>query len=336
MKIYPEKLGAALQKGLAPVYLLAGDEVLLREESADAIRAAARAAGYSEREVYFAEKNFDWNQLAMASASLSLFAEKRLIELRLPTGKPGTQGAAAMQEYAKNPPEDTILLVSSAKPERTPAWVKALESAGVHVPCWPLPPERLPKWIESRLRSRSLQPDNEAVQLLAQRVEGNLLAAAQEIDKLALLVSPKEPLTAQVVATAVADSARYDVYKCVDAALAGQPNRARRMADGLRAEGSPTALLLWALARDLRVLVQIAGNKAQGMAESQAMASVWNQRRPLFSRALARHNLGQVRRFLLSAARIDRVIKGAPGNAWDDITSLLVRMAGKPAGSGNP
>ncbi|HET9679192.1 MAG TPA: DNA polymerase III subunit delta, partial [Gammaproteobacteria bacterium] len=225
MKIYPEKLQSALQKGLAPVYLLAGDEILLREEAADAIRAAARSAGYTEREVHFAETGFDWNQLRQTSASLSLFAEKRLIEVRLPTGKPGTQGAKALQDYTANLPEDVILLVSSAKPERTPAWVKALESAGVHVPCWPLPPERLPAWIESRLRSRDLMPDAQAVQLIAQRVEGNLLAAAQEIDKLALLLPPKEPLGAQAVATAVTDSARFDVFKCVDAALIGQARR---------------------------------------------------------------------------------------------------------------
>lgn len=332
MKIYPEKLQSALQKDLAPVYLLAGDEILLREEAADAVRAAARAAGCTEREVYFAEKSFDWNQLAMASASLSLFSEKRLIELRLPTGKPGTQGAAALQEYAKNPPDDAILLISSAKPERIPAWVKALEAAGVHVPCWPLPSERLPAWIEARLRARGLVADKQAVQLLAQRVEGNLLAAAQEIDKLALLSPPNEPVSAQTVATAVADSARFDIFKCVDAALAGQANRARRMADGLRAEGSPVTLLLWALARDLRQLVQIAGAKARGLSETQAMAAIWNQRRPVFARASARHDVAKTRQLLLWAAKIDRVIKGEPGDAWDDITRLLVDMAGNKTG----
>lgn len=331
MKIYPEKLPAALDKGLAPLYLVAGDEPLLVEEAADAVRAAARAAGFAEREVHFAEPGFDWQQLAAAAASLSLFAARRLIELRLPGGKPGEAGGRVLQSFAENPPEDTLLLVIAPRPDGRAAWVKALESAGVHVPCWPLDAARLPAWIEARMRRRGLAPEPDAVALLAARVEGNLLAAAQEIDKLALLAGTREPLTAEAVAAAVADSARFDVFGCVDAALAGRGERALRMAAGLRAEGGAAVLLLGMLVRELRAMARIAAELESGAPEGAVFARhrVWEKRKPVVRQALRRVRAAGWRRLLLKAGRVDRIAKGmAPGEAWDELVKLLAETAG--------
>lgn len=298
------------------------------------MRAAARSAGYSEREVYFVETGFDWGQLTAASASLSLFADKRLVELRLPGGKPGVAGAQALKTWAENPPPDTVLLVLSAKPERNAAWVKALDAAGVHVPCLPLDAARLPGWIRQRMRSRGLEPDAAAVELLAGRVEGNLLAAAQEIDKLVLLAG-SGPVDAATVQATVADSARFDIFQCVDAALAGEGRRAVRIADGLAAEGAAVPLLLWALARELRQLAGLAAQRARGVPEGALLGRVWDKRRGLIGQALRRHNAHGWQRLLLKTARLDRIAKGAaPGRPWEELINLLVEIATPPVPQG--
>lgn len=331
MKVYPEKLDAQLARGLAPVYLVAGNEPLLLEEAADAIRAAARGQGYGDREVLFAETGFDWQRLAAAGASLSLFASKRLLELRLPSGKPGDAGAQALKDYAARPAEDTVLLVLAGKPERTPAWVTALEKAGVYVQVWPVDIARLPAWIGQRMRQKGLKPTPDAVQLIASRVEGNLLAAAQEVDKLALLAGPGE-VDAETVRTAVADSARFDVFQCVDAALAGEAPRAVRMLEGLRAEGAAVPLLLWALAREVRTLAGLAFQRSRGVPENQLLARVWDKRRGLTGQALRRHDARQWRRLIQAVARLDRIAKGAaPGEAWEELIKLVLEIAGRPA-----
>lgn len=331
MKIYPEKLSAGLRQGLAPCYLIAGDEPLLVEEAADAVRAAAREAGYGEREVHFVEPGFDWQALVAASASLSLFAARRIVEIRLPTGKPGDTGGKVLQELAVNPPDDTLFLLISARVDGRAAWVKALEKAGVHVPCWPLDAGRLPDWIGNRLRARGLAAEPAAVQLLAGRVEGNLLAAAQEIDKLALLADTDKPLGAEAVAAAVSDSARFDVFGCVDAALAGNGARAVRMARGLRAEGTAALLLLGMLVREYRQLAGMASALEEGLGEQAVFGRyrVWDKRKPVYSRALKRLKTGAWRRLLLKAARVDRVAKGlGSGDAWDELIKLLAETAG--------
>jgi len=334
MQLRLEQLDGDLERQLRPVYLLYGDEPLLVQEAADAIRGRARAAGHTEREVMHADSGFDWNALLAASDSLSLFAERRILEVRLPTGKPGEAGARALRAYAERPAGDTVLMVISAKPEpaaRRSAWVKALDRAGAVVPVWPVDARRLPAWIGARMERAGLAPTREAVGLLAERVEGNLLACAQEIDKLRLLHGPG-PLDARAVAAAVADSARYDVFTLADAVIAGQAARAQRVLTGLRAEGVEPVLVVWALAREARQLAALAAEVGAGHSVGQVLAAhrIWESRKKLLGQALARHDARFWQARLAECARADRVVKGqAPGNPWDELVQLSLHMAGR-------
>ncbi|MBM7061406.1 DNA polymerase III subunit delta [Pseudomonas sp. UL073] len=338
MKLNPAQLGKHLQAGLAPVYVVSGDEPLLCQETADAIRAACRQRDFSERQVFNAEANFDWSQLYEAGASLSLFAEKRLLELRIPNGKPGDKGAAALLEYLGRPPEDTVLLISLPKLDgsaQKTKWAKALiEGAQAQfVQIWPIEVSQLPQWIRQRLAQAGLAATPDAVELIAARVEGNLLAAAQEIEKLKLLVEGNQVDVATVQA-AVADSARFDVFGLIDAALNGDAAHAQRTLEGLRGEGVETAVILWALARELRLLAGLAQQQAQGVPLDKAFAAarppVWDKRRPLISKALQRHSAARWGQLLLDAQRIDAQIKGqAPGDAWTSLSRLSLLLAGK-------
>lgn len=334
MKLTAEQLPRHLERGLAPVYLVAGDEPLLVQECADRIRAAARASGCRERVVVNADGNYDWAALTHASDSLSLFAERRLIELRLPSGKPGQQGAAALVNYVARPANDTVLLMICGKLEgggRSAKWVQAIDAAGVFLPVWPIEAGQLPQWIGRRMQAAGLTPTPAAAQALAGRVEGNLLAAAQEIEKLRLHHGAGA-IDADAVIDAVASSARYDVYKLVDAALAGDAVRVARILDGLRGEGTEAVLVVWALARELRLLAGIAGRAPAGALEqSLAQAGVWEKRRPLVKQALARHTAARWRGLLRDVAALDGVVKGAAvGNAWDELLQLALLIAGKP------
>jgi len=335
MRLKAEQIEAHLRRGLAPVYLVGGDEPLLVQEACDAIRARAREEGYSERDVLHVEAGFDWNALTAVSNTLSLFAERRLIELRLPKAKPGDAGGKALVAYAQRPPEDTVLVVIAGKldaqAQRT-KWVSALEGAGAFVQIWPVNPRQLPAWIQQRMRARGMQPEREAVTVLAERVEGNLLAAAQEIDKLELLYG-QGPIDTQQVARAVADSSRFDVYGLVDAALAGDGARAARIVAGLRGEGIEPILVLWALAREIRGLAGMAYSLGGGQTLDQVVAAhrVWKSRQPLVKQGLKRLPAVGWCRLLAHAGTIDRMIKGAlPGNAWDELLQLSLALAGKP------
>ncbi|MBL1278257.1 MAG: DNA polymerase III subunit delta [Ectothiorhodospiraceae bacterium] len=331
MKLFPDKLEANLKKALLPVYFFSGDEPLQLGESADAVRRHARKQGYTEREVMHAEKGFDWNELLSASNAMSLFAEKRVIDLRLPSGKPGKDGGAVLAEYVERPPEDTILLISSGKVDKrsqSAKWYKALDTVGVTMQVWPVETAEMPRWLDQRLRSRGLQPDRESVRIIAERVEGNLLAAAQEVDKLLLLNGPG-PLSAEQVEAAVADSARFDVFGLVDTALAGDAARLTRMLDGLRAEGVEPILVLWALTRELRSLADMAAQIESGKGLDGVLARVWGKRKGPVKMGLQRHNRARWQQMLRRAARLDRVIKGAAtGNAWDELLQLTLLMAG--------
>jgi DNA polymerase-3 subunit delta len=335
MQLKPEQLAQHLKKGLAPVYLIHGDELLIVQEAADAIRAAARARGYSDREVFTVERDFDWNRLTEASNSLSLFAERRILEVRMPGAKPGEAGGKALRDYAARPAEDTLLLVVSGKldaQQRKSKWVTDLEAAGAGIPVWPVDARALPQWIRARMQGRGLQPTPEAVELLAERVEGNLLACAQEIDKLALLVGAG-PVDAAAVTAAVADSARFDVFGLVDSALAGEAGRSLRMLAGLRGEGVEPVLVVWALARELHTLAALAWETARGEPPGQVMARhrVWQTRQGPIGRALARHKLDTWLDLLARCARLDQTVKGqAPGNPWDELVQLCLLLAGRP------
>ncbi|WP_259759111.1 DNA polymerase III subunit delta [Pseudomonas sp. GCEP-101] len=338
MKLNPGQLAKHLQGNLAPVYVVSGDEPLLCQEACDAIRAACRQRDFGERQVFNAEANFDWGQLLEAGASLSLFAEKRLIELRLPSGKPGDKGAAILQEYLQRPPEDTVLLVSLPKLDgstQKTKWAKALidGDAAQFIQIWPIDVHQLPQWIRQRLSQAGLAASQDAVDLIAARVEGNLLAAAQEIEKLKLLADGQQ-IDADTVQAAVADSARFDVFGLIDAALNGEAAHCLRMLEGLRGEGVEPPVILWALAREIRVLASLAQQFSQGVpldkAFSQARPPIWDKRRPLMSKALQRHTAPRWNQMLQDAQLIDAQIKGqAVGNVWNSLARLALLVAGQ-------
>ncbi|WP_312570903.1 DNA polymerase III subunit delta [Stutzerimonas balearica] len=337
MKLSPAQLAKHLQGSLAPVYVVCGDEHLLCQEACDAIRQATLGQGFSERQVFNVETGFDWGQLIEAGASLSLFAEKRLIELRIPNGKPGDKGAAALLDYLARPAEDTVLLISLPKLDgstQKTKWAKALiDGKDVQfVQIWPVDAAQLPQWIRQRLAQAGLAADQEAVEMIAARVEGNLLAAAQEIEKLKLLAEGGQ-INAETVQAAVADSARYDVFGLIDACLHGHASHALHMLEGLRGEGIEPPVILWALARELRLLAGIAQQYAQGLplekAFAQARPPVWDKRRPLVSKALQRHSAQRWNQLLMDAQRIDAQIKGqAEGNPWTGLADLCLQLAG--------
>lgn len=333
-QLRPDQLAGQLRRALAPVCFIHGDETLVVNECADAVRAAARAQGFADRQVFSADAGFDWNSLRAACDSLSLFAEKRLLELRLPTGKPGKEGSAALRDYAERPAADTVLLVLSAKLEpaaRNSKWVQALDKAGVSVRVWPVEAAQLPAWIERRMRARGMQAAPEALALLAERVEGNLLAADQEIEKLYLL-NGAGTLDLETVTELVVDSARYDVFGLVENALAGDAVHAQRVLAGLRAEGIDPVLVLWALAREIRALAAMAADVEGGTPVPRVLAShrVWEKRKAVIGRALKRAPGRQWRGWLQRCARIDRVIKGrATGSCWDELLQLSLDLAGR-------
>lgn len=332
MRIRADQLERALQDSLKPIYLVSGDEPLLLGETLDLIRRAAREADYTERSVHVAEKGFDWLSLLQDSASMSLFGERKIIELRMRSSKPGTAGAKALSEYAARPPEDTVLLVSAPRIERPkqPAkWVQALETAGVWTEIWPVADSEFSVWLRERMRRRGLQPDKEAVMALAKRVEGNLLAANQEIDKLWMLTGDG-PVSAEDIEQAVTDSARFNVFKLIDLALAGDGARVMRVLDALRVEGTEPVIVSWALAREVRSLFSMACQVAAGksMPDVFRKERIWSSRQGIIRNALARHNRKSLAVLLQAAEFADASVKGqTQADGWDALLALAHRLA---------
>ena len=332
MELRPDRLERQLaSEPLRPVYLIAGAEPLLVQEAADAVRAKAREEGFGEREVFDAEGSFDWDSLSMGLASLSLFSTRRLFDLRLPTGKPGKDGSAALLAFCADPPPDTVLLVTAQDWSKSHAgkWTEAIARAGHLVPVWPVKPHELTEWLGKRLRLRGLVANTAAIALLAERVEGNLLAAAQEIDKLALL-SPGAQLDEDAMNRFVADSARFDVFKLVEAALAGDAERASRMLHSLRAEGEQVPGLMPILAMDVLRLSRLARVAAGGGNVMNAMRDerIWDAKQAMYRRAIDRHPAARWEGFVGEAGRIDRMSKGREsGDAWLTLERLLVAIA---------
>jgi DNA polymerase-3 subunit delta len=328
MRINTDQLSRALEASPLPqAWLVAGDEPLLVGEAADAIRTRARAQGFSGRELFFVERGFEWMSLLESSQSLSLFAERRILELRLPTPRPGKDGAAVLAKMIADPAPDTLLLAITGKLERdsySAAWFKAFEGKGVVVQAWPVEIGRLPQWIVARARQHGLRLDTGSATLLAERVEGNLLAAHQEIGKLALL-HPGGTIGAMEVAAAVGNSARYDVFQLGEAALDGDPARALRILEGLRAEGTEPTLVLWALCRELRAL----GVARRSPGSGQAGAGFAARRAELLARAVRRTQGQPLAPLIRRAGAIDRQIKGlGRGNAWTGLEGLVATLAG--------
>jgi DNA polymerase-3 subunit delta len=327
----PDALQAGLGRGLRSAYLVTGAEPLLIAESAALIRQAARAAGYTDREVHFIDRSFDWDELLRDSANLSLFATRRLIELKFNSAL-DAEAQRFLASLAAKPPADTILLVAGEL-DRKPlgaAWVKAFEQDGVVVVTQPVERNALPGWIRERLGRHGVGIDPAAAQVLADRVEGNLLAAQQEVERIALLM-PGATLGPEDVARLVADSARYDVFELSAAAFAGQPERALRVLAGLRAEGREPPLVLWALVNDLRALSRVTQRLTRERSLEGAFRAeqVWSNRQAPLRAAIGRLDRKSIDSLLVAAARADRVAKGSlRGDAWVEIERLAARIAG--------
>ena len=332
MILKPEQLPQHLQGKLSPLYVVHGDEPLLVLESADRIRMASRKAGYIEREIFTVETGFSWANLLFAGNSMSLFGSQRLLDIRIPSGKPGLEGGKMIQQFCKDLPPDTITLITLPKLERqaqNALWFKALEQAGSVVTVYPVERNRLPQWIAQRLAAQSQQADTDTLAFLADSVEGNLMAAQQEIQKLALLL-PQGKLSFEQVKDAVLDVARYDVFKLGDAMLLGDATRFARMTEGLRGEGEAPTLVLWVLTNEIRAMAKIKQGLRKGAALGQLMRSarIWESRQPLVEKALRRLAEPTLRLALQQAAKLDQLIKGLrAGDAWDELLQLGLLVA---------
>ena len=300
LKLTPDSLTRHLAQQLLPVYLISGDEPLLAGEAADAVRVRARALQFSEREVHFIERGTDWDAIRAAVSSLSLFAARRIVELRLPSGKPGVTGGRALVSLIEALGTDVLLLILTGRLDRDAQgaeWVRAAESRGAWVTVWPIPTERMPAWLEGRCRQLGLVADREALQLLAERTQGNLLAAQQELEKLKLL--DPGPIRVEQILAGTSSSARFDVAELTTALSAGEGARALRVLDGLRAEGVELPLVLWAVVRAL------------------------HERPSSGARAAA---------LVARAVRADAMAKGrSSGDAWDELALLATELCGRAA-----
>lgn len=336
MKIRPEQLAANLQRQLLPVYVIFGDETLIQLEAADALRQHCREQGFNEREVLVVDSGFDWNRLLSASQSMSLFGDRKLIELRI-DGKPDRNGSAAIAEYCEHADPNNVLLISAGKIDRKSQgtkWFKAVEKHGASVQAWPVNRQQLPQWLGNRMRERGLSADNQALNIIADRVEGNLLAAAQEVEKLQVLFGQAQ-LSAEQVASAVASSARYDVFGMIEQALAGRPEQALRMLHSLRAEGGDGIALMGALNAELRKLQQCAWQLQQGgnMDRILDKAGVWDKKKPSYRGVLSRQSPAQLNAYLEAASAIDQAQKGMSEQApWQLIDAVLCGLGGKDLG----
>ena len=338
MKIRANQLAGSLRKQSSLLYWLAGDEILLLQEAADEVRKYWRDAGFAEREVYHAEQGFDWRDFLYALDSTSLFADRKLLELRLYGNKLDSAGREAIAGYIEKAADDFRLLISGPRLDSSTLstkWFKQLEQDIVLVQIWPIDRSRLPAWLRQRLAAAGIAADDAALQVLTDRVEGNLLAARQEIEKLALLAGAKPgvevQLTGNDVLRLVSDSSRYDVGKLADAALNGEIARAQRVLGGLRVEGVFPLLILAVLSRELRQLLDMLEKIGNGQDIGQAMSSsrVWQNRKPMVSRALNRLTADAVQHMLEQCKLIDHAVKGLRrANPWDELSQLTLRFSG--------
>lgn len=328
LKLTPDSLSSHLERQLLPAYLVSGDEPLLTGEAADAIRVRARAMGFTERDVHFLERGSDWDDVRASAGNMSLFGSRRLLELRLPSARPGVAGNNALLTLIERDDPDTLLLILTPRLDRETQgaqWFRALESRGGWVAAWPVEADKLVAWLRGRCRRLRLEIDEQALALLAERTEGNLLAAHQELEKLRLL-APAGTITPDTVLASVADSARFDVFRLSEAVLEGEADRALRVLAGLRSEGTEQTLVLWALTKALRDLWGAAaspGARGRGGWQRQAAA---------LDKAVRRAPRLSFRALNLRAARADRMIKGRlQGNAWDEMALLAADICGRPA-----
>jgi DNA polymerase-3 subunit delta len=330
MNVRPDQLLSVINKTVYPVYMVSGDEPLQQMEALDQIRSYLREQDYTEREILDVDAQFDWQRLLDEAASMSLFATRRIVELRLPSAKPGRQGSQILKDYLSRPPEDTVLIVNAGKVDgnaKKSAWYKTIDQSGMVVQCWPVPVEKLTFWLKKRFAQRDMDADGEVLAYISQHIEGNLLAADQEIEKLYLLLGPGK-ITYADVAQAISSQSRYSVFELVDMLLTGNEQRVIRILAGLKAEGVVPVIINWALAKDIRLLAKAAAD----MSSADFMlkrSGVWQSRMTLFKSCLSRHRLRTFQLMLKRCSYVDAVSKGMiDANVWDEIETLCVRLAG--------
>lgn len=334
MKVYTDRFREQLQKGLMPVYVITGEEQLQVNECCDHLRSRARSEGYTERAVYSVDIDANYDEFLQSADNLSLFSERKIIEIRLPKGKTGKEWGQALNTYLSDPPPDTLLLVNGGKLERGvqgSTWYKKADKLGVTVTAWAKNPNEMLAWISGKMRANKLRASRSAIGLIMQRVEGNLLAAEQEIQKLALLFPDSEIHDAEVISS-VANSSRYSVFDLTSAALDGNATRAVRILQGLRAEAVALVLIHWSLHQEVKMLSSIAQAQLGGLAPDAAIknARVAPKRIVQVKRALHRHTERQWLKMLSQCARLDRLVKGRErGDAWIELQDLVLSIAGK-------
>ena len=332
MLIKPDQLDNHLTKGLAGCYFVHGDEPLLQQEICDAIRNKARHEGFLERDLFHAEGRFDWQQITASDQAMSLFSSRKIIEIRIPNGKPGKEGSAALNLLVENPNPDNLVLISSGKIDsksQSSKWFKALDAAGVCMAVFPLEAQHMGRWINNRVKKLDLNITPDACELLIQRTEGNLLATAQELEKFTLNGANFE-ITAQHIDSDVGGLARYSNYQLVDTALMGQASHSLTMLYGLKEEGTSAMDILWVLSREVRLLASVMGN-SQGIEAGLRQERVWEKRKSYLRTAAKQHDHQSAQHMLAQCEAIDQCVKGvSKANTWDLLSGLIMQLAGKP------
>ena len=339
MNIPADRLPDQLARGLAALYVVVGEEPLAAQEAADAIRAAARAAGHSERNVYTVQGRYNWQGIFASGDNFSLFAERRLTEIRIPSGKPGVDGAKALEAYAARLPADTLTLISLPGLDwktMQSRWFAALANQGVVVEARPIDRAALPGWIDRRLARQGLRADRAALEFLADQVEGNLLAAQQEIDKLALLLPPGT-VTLADVEHAVVDVSRLEADALQDALYAGDGARFAHIVTDLKDAGEAVPAILWQVTSAVGLLLRLKLAVTQGESLPGVMRTLWGrdkQRAPQIERALKRLSLANIEAALADLALVDRQAKGLErvGDPWDTLLRVGMTLAGPDGG----
>ena len=332
MKIHPNQLTQQLQQGLSSIYIVSGDIPLLVEEIRNQIRHAAENQGFKNRELFQVEKGFEWQQLLMSANSLSLFSSKSVLELYLTSNKLTDAGSEALQYYAASPPPDKILIITTSKLDANTQknkWFSVLEKKAIVITVWPIDKTHYPAWLTERLKRVNLQTDHEGLRVLADRTEGNLLAAKQAIEKLSLLYG-KGKLSSEEIVNVISDTARFNVFHLIDHILQAHQKKVVRIVAGLQQEGTDPMLVLWALAREIRNLAEMAFTLQQGQNVQLILQKfqIWEKRKPLVKAILQRHHYEYFLKLLQQIQEIDEIIKGfQTGNVWDKLLTLSLALS---------
>ena len=333
MKLYFNQLPASLERKLSFFYLISGDEPLQMMEAGDFIRAQARMQGYQQRELFFVDNKFDWGALENSARSLSLFTQQRMLDIRLLTTKLTTKGTAFFKAVLAEPPPDLLILVQATKVDGRTAWVKSVAEQAVWVQIYQKSYSEIKNWVTERLLRNGLNAAEGVVEVIAQRSEGNMLAAAQEIEKLKLISEDQtKTISLEQAERTVGDSAHYSVYELADAAISGEKTRALRIFNSLRSESAAEQLILWALTANLRQLINMEYRLASGDSEAAVMKTIWKSKQVVFRKALARGLRRQWWALLYACLDVDKTIKGQGlEECWNSLQSLVLRIVGLPS-----